>query len=110
LDVDLALALSPENTAEIPGEHWVGVLVKSHDGIELATARLGFQLGPLDEDTDPLPFIPLPVGLRNVGVPSYGHYELEVTYDGILLASLRFVVEKLVPQGVTQQVAATLTS
>lgn len=106
MDVDLALLLAPDNAAEVPGEHWIEVRIRSDEGAEIVSSRIGYRAGEVDPDIDPLPTIPLPVGLRNVAVATYGHYAIQVTYDGNQIAGLRFVVEKQPPQGITQQVTA----
>jgi hypothetical protein len=106
LDVDLALMLTPDNLLELPGEHRVEVTVNGDDGTLVVTSVITFSIAEADE-TDPLPYLALPINLRAVGISAYGHYTVNVLYDNNQIARLRFLVEKQLSSGTTQQVISS---
>jgi len=101
MEVDLALLLRPSEIGEITGSHEVSVCVRSDDGTIAAQSKLGFAITPLEPTPDPLPSLPFSVGLRNVVLTAYGHYTVQVDYDGGRLEEIRFSVEKQLTVGVT---------
>jgi hypothetical protein len=101
LDCDLALLLTPDYIDEITGSHNVAVGIYSDAGEAVAESQISFALDPAGQSLDPTPSLPFSVALRNVLFSTYGHYNIQLHYDGHPLGELRFLVEKQLSPGVT---------
>jgi len=102
LSVDLALMLQLENASEFEQPHTVNVLLRDSNDELILAGELFFDAPLPDEMPDPLPGLPLVIPLQDVPARNYGAHTIAIMMDGQPLTDIRFMVEKQINPGVTE--------